>query len=300
MCYFTGIFISLFGTGMNFAGVTLYVLGKTHSTVQVSFTVILLTLPRLVVPPFGGVLTDRVDRRYLSIASISCGRRSFSRRPHSRGGESSNSGSSTDGVACRRGIRDLLVVEPGAAAGTDSGAAVGERQFRRADRGAGEECSRPARWSASFTNAPGLAGILAIDGATYVLSAVLFLFAAARVSSSHARPRNHALSRPQNQSVRRSRFWKRCEPNPARGVLRDIEEGLHYLRTQPTVLALGLTYACMMAGVISANVLVVALASDLLHVGARGYGFIEAGWALGAVLEDSRRQHFRGGALLQC
>src|ERR1700740_2551306 len=66
-CYFAGMFVSLFGTGMNFAGVSLYVLGKTHSTVQVSFTVILLTLPRLVVPPFGGVLTDRVDRRYLSI-----------------------------------------------------------------------------------------------------------------------------------------------------------------------------------------------------------------------------------------
>ena len=29
---------------MNFAGVSLYVLAKTHSTVQVSFTVILLTL----------------------------------------------------------------------------------------------------------------------------------------------------------------------------------------------------------------------------------------------------------------
>ena len=65
--YFIAMFVSLFGTGMNFAGVTLYVLAKTHSTVQVSFTVILLTLPRLLVPPLGGVLTDRVDRRYLSI-----------------------------------------------------------------------------------------------------------------------------------------------------------------------------------------------------------------------------------------
>src|SRR5689334_16192414 len=65
--YFAAMFVSLFGTGMNFAGVTLYVLGKTHSTVQVSFTVILLTVPRLLVPPLGGVLTDRVDRRYLSI-----------------------------------------------------------------------------------------------------------------------------------------------------------------------------------------------------------------------------------------
>src|ERR1700739_1752470 len=65
--YFVAMFVSLFGTGMNFAGVTLYVLAKTHSTMHVSLTVILLTLPRLIVPPLGGVLTDRVDRRYLSI-----------------------------------------------------------------------------------------------------------------------------------------------------------------------------------------------------------------------------------------
>jgi hypothetical protein len=39
----------------------------------------------------------------------------------------------------------------------------------------------------------------------------------------------------------------------------------------------------MMAGVISANVIVVALAYDLLRAGASGYGFLQAGWALGAV-----------------
>ena len=59
--------VSLFGTGMNFAGVTWYVLGATHSTVKVSLVVILVTLPGLVVPPFGGVLIDRVDRRYLGM-----------------------------------------------------------------------------------------------------------------------------------------------------------------------------------------------------------------------------------------
>ena len=65
--YFIGMFVSLFGTGLNFAAVTLYVLARTGSTVQVSLSVILLTLPRLIVPLFGGVLTDRVDRRYLGI-----------------------------------------------------------------------------------------------------------------------------------------------------------------------------------------------------------------------------------------
>src|ERR1700686_3683367 len=65
--FFTAMLISLFGTGMNFAGVTWYVLGATHSTVKVSLIVILVTLPGLIVPPFGGVLIDRVDRRYLGI-----------------------------------------------------------------------------------------------------------------------------------------------------------------------------------------------------------------------------------------
>src|SRR6202158_1610257 len=65
--FFVAMLISLFGTGMNFAGVTWYVLGATHSTVKVSFIVILVTLPGLVVPPFGGVLIDRVDRRYLGV-----------------------------------------------------------------------------------------------------------------------------------------------------------------------------------------------------------------------------------------
>src|SRR5580698_11660291 len=65
--FFVAMLVSLFGTGMNFAGVTWYVLGATHSTVKVSLVVILVTLPGLVVPPFGGVLIDRVDRRYLGI-----------------------------------------------------------------------------------------------------------------------------------------------------------------------------------------------------------------------------------------
>src|SRR5712692_9367505 len=64
---FAAMFISLFGTGMNFAGVTWYILEQTNSTVRVSLIVILVTLPGLVVPPFGGVLIDRVDRRYLGI-----------------------------------------------------------------------------------------------------------------------------------------------------------------------------------------------------------------------------------------
>ena len=62
-----------------------------------------------------------------------------------------------------------------------------------------------------------------------------------------------------------------------------MKEGFAYLRSQPVVLALGVTHAILMASVVSGNVVVVALANDVLHSGSRGFGFIEAGWAIGAI-----------------
>jgi len=40
----------------------------------------------------------------------------------------------------------------------------------------------------------------------------------------------------------------------------------------------------MMAGVVSANVVLVALANDILRAGPRGLGFLETGWATGAII----------------
>lgn len=276
--YFAAMFISLFGTGMNFAGVTLYVLAKTHSTVQVSFTVILLTLPRLLVPPLGGVLTDRVDRRYLSIV-LDLGRAAIV---------------ILAALLAWRGRLDLwelygmvLLLGVGFAIYWSSSLALLQEvvpppQLVSANSAVliavqGGMLAAGALVGLVYERT-GLAGILAIDGATYLLSALCFYL------------------------LRRGYFAPQVSPSPAvfsaadfgarqaarlagvPGVLADLHEGLTYLRTQPSVLALGLTYACMMAGVISANVLVVALANNLLHVGPRGYGFIESGWALGAVV----------------
>jgi MFS family permease len=125
----------------------------------------------------------------------------------------------------------------------------------------------------------GLAGILAIDGTTYVLSAICF-YLLRRGYFAPQSSASHGLFGPTDLESQVVESYVVGESS----VLEDIHEGLSYLRSQPAVLALGLTYACMMAGVISANVLVVALANNLLHVGARGYGFIESGWAFGAVV----------------
>jgi MFS family permease len=283
--YFTGMFVSLFGTGLTLAGVTLYVLAKTGSTVQVSLTVILLTLPRLIVPLFGGVLTDRVDRRYLGIvldlarALIVCGVAALA-------------------AAGRLELWQLYlmvlllgtafavywptslallqeIVPPRHLVGANAAVLVAVQGGMLA-----------AGTLVGFIyDRAGLTPILAIDGATYLVSALCF-YALRRgyASPLEAGKRSAAAATPQAEAEIEERAILGLDPSePSPAVLADIGEGLRYLRAQPSVLALGLTNAAMMAGVISANVIVVALANDLLHAGAQGYGFLQAGWAFGAV-----------------
>lgn len=287
--FFVAMLVSLFGTGMNFAGVTWYVLGATHSTVKVSLIVILVTLPGLVVPPFGGVLIDRVDRRYLGMivdatrAVIVLGTAGLAYAGRLTLWElysmmlllgvgfaiywSTTNALIQELVPQEKLITAnatvLIAVQGGMAA---AGALVGFI-YERA----------------------GLAGILGIDGTTYLISAICLLL----LRHGYYAPREIQNIRLVSSSPTIEAPPEMSEPTLMRtddagrgasGVFADIAEGLAYLRQQPRVMALGFTYACMMAGVISANVLVVALAKDVLSAGARGYGWIEAGWAGGAIV----------------
>jgi DHA3 family macrolide efflux protein-like MFS transporter len=277
--YFAGMFVSLFGTGLNFAGVTLYVLARTGSTVQVSLSVILLTLPRLIVPLFGGVLTDRVDRRYLGITLdllralvvFGAAALAFSGRLQ----------------LWQLYLMVLLLGAGFAVYWSTSLALLQEIIPPRHLIGANAAVLVAVQGGLLAAGAvvgyiydrAGLASILAIDGATYVCSALCFY----HLRKGRALPSAISAPPPVEAEVAERAILAIETSEPSTAVLADITEGLRYLRAQPTVLALGLTYAVMMAGVISANVIVVALAHDLLHAGARGYGFLQAGWALGAV-----------------
>lgn len=282
--YFTGMFISLFGTGMNFAGVTLYVLGKTHSTVQVSFTVILLTLPRLVVPPLGGVLIDRVDRRYLGI-SLDLARAAVVLFAAATAAWGRLDLWQLYAMVLLLGIGFAVywsssvallqeLIEPEQLIGANSAVLIAVQ---------GGMLVAGGLVGLVYEHA-GLAGILGIDGATYVLSALCFY----RMRSGHFPPYGSvgplSFETPPSTAAAVAEAALEVEPETRHGILAEIEEGLAYLRAQPTVLALGVTYSCMMAGVISANVLVVALAVELLHAGPHGYGFMQLGWALGAIV----------------
>jgi len=278
---FAAMFISLFGTGMNFAGVTWYILEQTGSTVKVSLMVILVTLPGLVVPPFGGVLIDRVDRRYLGVA-LDVGRGilvlsaallvwvgraelwhiyalvallgvGFAIYWSTMNALLQELASPSELMGANAAV--LVAVQGGMMA---AGAVVGFVYERS-----------------------GLGGILAIDGLTYLASALCLLGLRRGAFLPHRELEPPTIEAP--PPVREVVLPPIVEPGVVTGFVADLKEGLHYLRGESRVLALGLTYACMMAGVISANVLVVALARDILNAGAIGYGWIEAGWALGAV-----------------
>jgi MFS family permease len=287
--FFAAMLVSLFGTGMNFAGVTWYVLGVTHSTVRVSWIVILVTLPGLVVPPFGGVLIDRVDRRYLGItidlaravvvlgtaALVYVGRLALWELYAMvllLGVGFAIYWSTTNAL-----IQELVPQEKLITANATVLIAV-----------QGGMTAAGALVGFIYERA-GLSGILTIDGATYVISALCLLM----LRHGYYAPREIQNTRLVSASPTIEAPPEMSEPTLLRsdaagpgifGVIADISEGLDYLEQQPRVMALGFTYACMMAGVISANVLVVALAKDLLSAGPRGYGLIEMGWAGGAII----------------
>jgi DHA3 family macrolide efflux protein-like MFS transporter len=287
--FFIAMLVSLFGTGMNFAGVTWYVLGVTHSTVNVSLIVILVTLPGLVVPPFGGVLIDRVDRRYLGMsldaarAAIVLATAGLAYAGHLLLWELYSMVLLLGvGFAIYWSTTNALIQElvPQTQLITANATVLIAVQGGMAAAGA----------LVGFTyERAGLAGILGIDGTTYLISALCLLlmrhgyFAPLEIQKGGIVVASPTIEAPPEMSEP-TLMRDDGAGRGASGVFADILEGLNYLQEQPRVMALGFTYACMMAGVISANVLVVALAKDLLSAGATGYGYIEMGWAAGAII----------------
>src|SRR5712671_6325215 len=62
---FAANLISMVGSGMNSAGVTWFLLQKTHSEMALGTLLMLQTIPALMMLPFTGVVIDREDRRRL-------------------------------------------------------------------------------------------------------------------------------------------------------------------------------------------------------------------------------------------
>jgi MFS family permease len=251
------MFVSVFGSGLSGAAASWYVLERTGSTVAVGALWVLITAPGLVVPALGGVLIDRYDRRRLHVvldvarASVVLAAAWLARRP--------------DLALATVYVLLLLLGIGWSVSWPTLSALVQERTEHKGLVGANSAYQIAVQGGMMSSGAAvgfvyarlGLPGILLVDAATYLLSACGLALLAAGPGHEPAGPR---------------RF------------LAELGEGLAYLRRRPTVMALGAAWACMLAGILSATVLLVALARDVLRAGARGYGFLESGWAMGAVV----------------
>ncbi|GAC1672880.1 MAG: MFS transporter [Candidatus Acidiferrum sp.] len=286
--FFAAMFFSLFGSGMNFTGVSWYILSETHSTVKVSLQVIVVTLPGLLIPFLGGVLIDRFDRRYLGVA-LDFVRGIFVL--------------ATAYVAWRGHLQLWHLYAMTLITGTGSAmywatvnALVQEvippSQFTGANAAVLVGVQSGMLIAGAFVgfiyDSAGIAGILVIDGLTYFVSAYCLY----QVRRGYVSPRDHKQFPRQFSEATQTTVQglvggespEVAEAGLSLAVYADMKEGFAYLKEKPEVRALGVTHAILMAGVVSANVLVVALAADILHRGARGLGFLEAGWATGAII----------------
>jgi len=287
--FFFAMFISLFGSGMNFAGVSWYILATTHSTVKVSWQVIVAMAPGLLVPFIGGVLIDRFDRRYLGVIL------DFVR------------GIAVIGTAYVAWSGHLqlwhlyaitLVTGIGSAmywSNVNSlvQEVIPESQYTGANAAVVIGVQTGMLFAGAFVgfiyDRAGIAGILGIDGLTYFVSAWCLF----QMRRGYVSPREHLTKYPREISkatettvvaLETSEIPEIAEAGLSLSVYSDLKDGFAYLKEQPIVRSLGITHSILMAGIVSANVLIVALAGDLLHSGARGLGYLEAGWGFGAIL----------------
>ncbi len=296
--FFTAMFVSLFGSGMNFIGVSWYIMSATHSTVAVSWQVIVVTLPGLVVPFLGGVLIDRMDRRYLGVLLDLA--RGFAVL-------------ATAYIAWQGHLQiwhlyvmTLLTGTGSAVYWSNVNALVQEvvppSQFTGANAAVLVGVQSGMLLAGTFVgfiyDHVGIGGILLIDGLTYFVSSAC-LWA---LRSGYVSPRDHkTFPREYSEVSNATAIALESGENPevaeaglSLTIYSDMKEGFGYLRSQPVVLALGITHAILMASIVSSNIVVVALANDILHSGARGFGFIEAGWAIGAIVGGLVTSQLRG------
>jgi DHA3 family macrolide efflux protein-like MFS transporter len=285
--FFAAMFVSLFGSGMNFIGVSWYIMSATRSTVAVSWQVIVVTLPGLVVPFIGGVLIDRIDRRYLGVLlDLLRGFAVLATAYIAWHGHLqiwhlylmtliTGTGSAVYWANVNALVQE--VVPPSQFTGANAAVLVGVQSGMLI----------AGTFVGFIYDHVGIGGILFIDGLTYFVSSYcLFLLRKGYVS-----PRDHkSFPREYSESTQGTVQALESGENPevaeaglSLAIYADMKEGFGYLRQQPVVLALGVTHAILMASIVSSNIVVVALANDILHSGARGFGFIEAGWAIGAI-----------------
>src|SRR6476661_7537311 len=263
---FAANLISMVGSGMNSAGVTWFLLQKTHSEVALGGLLMLQTIPALMMLPFTGVVIDREDRRRLLMVLDAV------------------RGLAILWVAIQsyRGMASLWEVYLMAMI-----VAAGFWMFWPTINALIQELTPDSHFvhSNSFLlagvqggwlvagamvgfvyNKIGLSGVLFIDFASYVLSFACYLF---------VRKGRHTVAVAEETIVHDSAVAK---------FVHELKEGIAYIKLRPRLLLLGIAWALFIGGMLTQGVITAPFSDRILKSGAVGYGWLNGGWAIGAFI----------------
>jgi MFS family permease len=262
--------ISMLGSGMNSAAVAWYILQATHSEMALGTFAVLQNVPAMLMLPFTGVIIDREDRRRLvmwldAVRGVVIAVVAVLAFQH------------------RAQVWQLYLMNTLVAAGfwmfwptitaliqelTPEGQFVQSNTFLLAGVQGG--------WLIAgaivgfMYDHIGLGGVLLIDVSTYVVSFLCYLA---------VRKGRHVVLSPQELKAdilaaesQLERFW------------REMREGLHFLRDHRAVVMLGVSWALFLGAMITGVVVTPSLSDRIFHAGAKGYGWLNAGWGTGAFI----------------
>jgi DHA3 family macrolide efflux protein-like MFS transporter len=262
--------VSMLGSGMNSAAVAWHILQATHSEMALGTLVVLQTLPAMLLLPFTGVIIDREDRRRL-VMMLDATRAVIIL---------------TVSILAFRGqvqVWQLYLMNTLVAAGfwmfwptitaliqelTSDGQFVEANTFLLAGIQGGWLMAGAI---VGFVyNHIGLGGVLLIDFTTYMVS---FLCYFGVRKGKYVVPRPAELRADLVAAERaEKRFWH------------ELWEGIQFLRDRPSVVLLGMSWALFLGAMLTGVVVTPSLSDRVFHAGAVGYGWLNAGWGVGAFL----------------
>ncbi len=262
--------ISMLGSGMNSAAVAWTILQRTHSEMALGTFAALQTIPAMLMLPFTGVIIDREDRRRLvmwldalrAVIILVVMVLAFLHRVQ---------------------VWELYLMNTLVAAGfwmfwptitaliqeltPDDGIVLSITLLLAGVLGGWLIAAALLGFVYEHF---GLGGVLLIDVSTYVVS---FLCYFAVRQGRHVVPRVVEL-----------RHDIEAAETAVGRFLREMGEGLVFLREHRSVVFLGTSWALFLGAMMTGVVVTAPLSDRVFHAGATGYGWLNGGWGVGAFL----------------
>lgn len=260
--------VSMIGSGMNSAAVTWYMLQATGTEIALGWLLVLQTLPAMLLMPLGGVIIDREDRRHI-IMVLDAAR-----------------GLVILAIAILAFFHRAQIWQLYAMAVL---VAIGFWMFWPTVTALVQELTPESEFVHSNTfllagvqggwllagafvgfvyNHIGLGGVLLIDFFTYVVSFSCYFL---------VRSGKHVVHQPIREEII-------MVENAVARYFRDMREGYRFVRASRFLVLLSTSWAMFLGAMLTTGVVSAPLSDRLLHAGAVGYGWLNGGWAIGAVV----------------